>query len=301
MHSVKIFAVLFAVASAETFGFNSESLESLVASQFGRVQVPSNRFQQPSRRISDLPRTYQQPEVRTPPPITYQQPEIRTQPEVRFPVSVRDFSDESSEESSEEEIFRSVSRNVVRVETCQGGRIRDALGNCVEPIVTRKINLYHAPQASARFVAASRVPTPKVNYNYVFLRTNNAVVDNTPVVVPPAQQKTLVYLLNKDAGTHQQEVIEVQGSDDEPEVFVVNYQDGVNQQLPGGIDLRTALSQSQSVAPVIDAGAGVGGRTVGDVTFRDDSDSDSDEDDLFPRINVREETIRSRVYGPPRA
>ena len=41
-----------------------------------------------------------------------------------------------------------------------------------------------------------------------------------------------------------------------PEVFVVNYDEGDNKQLPGGISLQEALSQSLQNARVIDANEG---------------------------------------------
>ena len=100
--------------------------------------------------------------------------------------------------------------------------------------------------------------------NYVFVRTASALNGARPIVVPPPQQKTLVYLLNKRAEVQGQQVIEVPGTPTQPEVYFVNYNDGDNPSLPGGIDLNTALSQSA-----------IGGQVIGG--FGGAASDDSDE------------------------
>jgi hypothetical protein len=76
-----------------------------------------------------------------------------------------------------------------------------------------------------------------------------------------------VYVLSKRPEAIGQQLIEVPGQLEEPEVFFVNYNEGENPVLPGGIDLQTALSQSAGAGRIIDAsgGAGLGGGVVGGV------------------------------------
>jgi len=121
-------------------------------------------------------------------------------------------------------------------------RSRD--GNCVTPQVTRNMYLYRAPTQHVETIPARYVSNPKVHLNYVFVRTQNAVGGSRPVVVPPPKQKTLVYVLNRRPSTAQQEVIEVPSAPTRPELFFVNYDEGDDAQLPGGVSLQEALSQS---------------------------------------------------------
>lgn len=136
-------------------------------------------------------------------------------------------------------------------EACDDGLVRKADGRCVEPIVTRNLFLYNAPAPRITYGPAPYIPDPKVHYNYVFVRTAGAVVGAKPIVVAPPQQKTLVYLLNKRPEEQTQQLIEVPGKPSQPEVYFVNYNDGENPTLPGGIDLETALSQSANAGQVI--------------------------------------------------
>ena len=152
-------------------------------------------------------------------------------------------------------------------EPCAPGLVLKADGNCVTPIVTRNLFLYNAPAARLTTLPASFIPDPKVHYNYVFLRTSDPAEAAKPIVVPAAQQKTLVYLLNKNPEVKEQEVIEVPGTQTEPEVYFVNYSDGENPELPGGIDLATALNQSENE-----------GLLVASDPAEDDDDSSEDSD-----------------------
>lgn len=142
---------------------------------------------------------------------------------------------------------------------CGGGLVRKADGRCVKPIVSRNIFLYNAPRPKVSFGPPPVIPDPKIHYNFVFVRSQDTIVGPKPVVVPPPQQKTLVYVLSKRPEAIGQQLIEVPGQVEEPEVFFVNYNEGENPVLPGGIDLQTALSQSAGAGRVIDASGGLGG------------------------------------------
>merc|ERR1719369_1267859 len=127
---------------------------------------------------------------------------------------------------------------------CNGDEVRNVLGECVLPEISRNIFVYAAPKAVPSGPRQSpALPKPEVHYNFVFVKTADPLEQDDPIIVPPPQQKTLVYVLSKK---------QVQGGDEiiqaphfpapRPEVFYVNYGEGDNPQLPGGVDLQTALS-----------------------------------------------------------
>ena len=141
---------------------------------------------------------------------------------------------------------------------CGPGQIRKGDGTCAQPIVTRNLYLYNAPKQEVTYGPPPYLPDPKVHYNFVFVRTPDPSLGPRPIVAPPPQQKTLVYLLSKRPDAQSQQVIEVPSTPTQPEVFFVNYNDGENAQLPGGIDLQTALSQSAQQGQIISGGGGGG-------------------------------------------
>ena len=120
--------------------------------------------------------------------------------------------------------------------------------------ITKNLFLYSAPAQAVQSGGTRTVANPKVNVNYVFVRTQNSVGGSNSVVVPPPKQKTLVYVLNQRAGAQSQQVIEVPSAPVKPEVFFVNYDQGDDTQLPGGVSLQQALSQSQQQGQVIGGG-----------------------------------------------
>jgi len=142
---------------------------------------------------------------------------------------------------------------------CPSGQARKADGTCAEPMVTRNIYLYAAPPPhKVKVNPAKHMPTPKVHYNFVFVRTPEVNGGMGPVVAPLPKQKTLVYVLSKRPDAQQQQVIEMPMTPTKPEVIFVNYNDGDNQELPGGIDLQTALSQSQHQGRFVDTASSQG-------------------------------------------
>jgi len=152
---------------------------------------------------------------------------------------------------------------------CGNGQIRGSDGGCITPQVTRNLYLYAAPAMRVETLPARNLPNPKVHLNYVFVRTENAVGGSRPVVVPPPKQKTLVYVLNRRPTAAQQEVIEVPAQPTKPELFFVNYDEGDDTQLPGGVSLQQALSQSVQQGQVIRGSGGVGGGSIGGSGFID--------------------------------
>ena len=158
---------------------------------------------------------------------------------------------------------------------CGPGLVRKVDGSCVKPIVNKNIFLYNAPAMKLTYGPPPKIPDPAIDYNYVFIRAPNAVLGPKPVVVPPPQQKTLVYVLSEQPQAQQQPVIEVPSAVTEPEVFFINYNEGENPTLPGGIDLRTALSQSAQSGQIIGGGleqVAVGG-AIGGSGYSDDLSS----------------------------
>lgn len=110
--------------------------------------------------------------------------------------------------------------------------------------MTRNVFAFIAPQENVPVRPPVHIPDPEVDMNIVFVKAPEPQEPAAPLVVPPAQQKTLIYVLNKNP-TLEQEVIEIPANDgEEPEVFFINYTPGENPILPGGIDLQTALSQA---------------------------------------------------------
>ena len=122
--------------------------------------------------------------------------------------------------------------------------------------------MYSAPAQAVEILPPSHIPNPKVHLNYVFVRTQNSVGGSNAVVVPPPKQKTLVYVLNKRPDALNQEVIEVPSAPVKPEVFFVNYDQGDDTQLPGGVSLQQALSQSVQQGQTIQ---GSGGSSLGSI------------------------------------
>jgi len=127
------------------------------------------------------------------------------------------------------------------------------------PEVTRNVYLYAAPQQAPAQVNPASIPARKVHYNFVFVRTANGAGGARPIVAPAPEQKTLVYVLSRRPSAQNQQVIEVPHNPTQPEVFFVNYDnEGDNTQLPGGVTLQQALSQSAQQGQVIQGGSGAG-------------------------------------------
>ncbi|KAL7643531.1 UNVERIFIED_CONTAM: hypothetical protein RMT77_005513 [Armadillidium vulgare] len=142
--------------------------------------------------------------------------------------------------------------------SCGNGQIQGSDGSCAEAEVSRKIFVFQAPeQTSSRQITPTTQPKPKLNYNIVFVRTPEGPEGYEPIVVPPAQQKTLVYVLNKEGEDTGPQIIEMPDIQPHaPEVFYINYREGDNPQLPIGVDLQTALASAITEQGQLLAGGG---------------------------------------------
>ncbi|XP_068219328.1 uncharacterized protein [Palaemon carinicauda] len=152
--------------------------------------------------------------------------------------------------------------------TCSHGQVLHVDGRCVTPQVMRHVYVYNVPEQHRRTGPPPPVPPPKVEHNIVFVRLPERTGDQDPIVVPPPQQKNIVYVLNKGTTEGGQKVITVPPPPkSKPEVYFVNYGDGQNPTLPGGVDLQTALKNAkhQGVSPVIGGGS-KGGITYGGIS-----------------------------------
>jgi len=147
---------------------------------------------------------------------------------------------------------------------CGNGQVRGGDGGCVTPTVTRNIFLYAAPKLTAQVGPRPALPAPKVHYNFVFVRTPTLAGGSRAIVAPAPKQKTLVYVLSKRPGAAETEVLQTDFKPTRPEVFFVNYNQGDNAALPGGVSLQEALSQSVQQGQVINGG-GVGGGVGGGI------------------------------------
>ncbi|XP_063841093.1 uncharacterized protein LOC135089440 [Scylla paramamosain] len=119
-----------------------------------------------------------------------------------------------------------------------GWFLRDAQGAppgvCVHPAPP--------PQAAP---SPAPLPKPEVIQNIVFIRVPEQE-DVDDIVIPPPQQKSVVFVLNKRNPDQGSRVIEVPSPPpSSPDVYFVNFKDGENPTLPGGIDLHTALQNAE--------------------------------------------------------
>lgn len=164
---------------------------------------------------------------------------------------------------------------------CNDGQVLSLDGNCVTPKVHRQVYVFTPPHRPRVTLPRPSLPTPEVITNVVFIRVPEEEDSAEPIVVPPPQEKHVVYVLNKRKPAQAQRVIQVPaGPPSNPEVYFVHYKDGENPQLPGGLDLQTALSKAAHAGGrVIDGGDGFGGGLYGgDSSEGDDFGNDSFDD-----------------------
>ncbi|XP_050725670.1 uncharacterized protein LOC127003272 [Eriocheir sinensis] len=161
---------------------------------------------------------------------------------------------------------------------CGNGQVLHLDGSCVTPKVHRQVFVFTPPHRPREHRPPPSLPTPEVITNIVFIRVPEEEDDVEDIVVPPPRQKNVVYVLNKRKPDDGPRLIEVPaGPPSNPEVYFVNYRDGENPQLPGGLDLQSALNKA----------AHAGGRIIGggdDDSFSiefDDGSFGSDFDDDF--------------------
>ncbi|CAL4183924.1 unnamed protein product, partial [Meganyctiphanes norvegica] len=82
---------------------------------------------------------------------------------------------------------------------CEGDQVLNTDGDCVEAKVSRNIYVFAPPEKPEEEGSdeESTLPTPKLEYNIVFVRAPERDEGSQPIVVPPPQQKTIVYVLSK--------------------------------------------------------------------------------------------------------
>ncbi|XP_037791899.1 secreted protein C-like [Penaeus monodon] len=134
---------------------------------------------------------------------------------------------------------------------CGGGQVRHVDGRCVTPRVNRRVFVYDVP-SSVQTSGPVNIPEPRVETNIVLIRSPEGGLGAQPVVIPPPRQNNVVYVLNKQSSAGPG-VIEVPSSGPTtPEVYFVNYAEGENPTLPGGVDLQSALqAASQGAAQTV--------------------------------------------------
>ncbi|MCL4150055.1 UNVERIFIED_CONTAM: hypothetical protein GTU68_025256, partial [Idotea baltica] len=125
---------------------------------------------------------------------------------------------------------------------CPPKQVVNIDGFCSTPDVSQNVYVYGSPESFRNRGSTPKpdIPNPKIEYNVVVIRSDESEEDDGPIIIPPPEQKTVVLVLKKDKG-NKRKIIEVEAKDENPEVYFVNYKDGENPELPGGIDLRTAL------------------------------------------------------------
>nr|XP_053627697.1 uncharacterized protein LOC128685221 [Cherax quadricarinatus] len=129
---------------------------------------------------------------------------------------------------------------------CKNGEVLNVDGTCAIPKVTQNLFVFTAPQQQQTFGPPPQIPPPTIEHNILFIRAPEQSLGPEPIIVPPPRQQNIVYVLNKKA-TEAQRVIEVPAQPARsPEVFFINYNEGENPTLPGGIDFQTALTCSPS-------------------------------------------------------
>ncbi|XP_063593716.1 uncharacterized protein LOC134770683 [Penaeus indicus] len=136
---------------------------------------------------------------------------------------------------------------------CKEGEILHVDGSCVVPVITRKVFVFNVPQQEPENNSTlPELPPLKVEHNILFVRLPEAGEGPEPIIVPPPKQNNIVYVLNKQ-NEQTQRVIEVPAPPpSEPEIYFVDYKEGENPSLPGGVDLLTALgSASETGGEVI--------------------------------------------------
>ncbi|XP_027239531.2 uncharacterized protein [Penaeus vannamei] len=172
---------------------------------------------------------------------------------------------------------------------CKEGEVLHVDGSCVAPVITRKVFVFNVPQQETeRNSTLPELPPLKVEHNILFVRLPEAGEGPEPIIVPPPRQNNIVYVLNKQ-NEQTQRVIEVPAPPpSEPEIYFVDYEEGENPSLPGGVDLLTALgSASETGGEVIGVieSSSAEDNTVGSSTV-EGLDTGSDSLDAGPGVNL---------------
>ncbi|XP_063841069.1 uncharacterized protein LOC135089432 [Scylla paramamosain] len=134
---------------------------------------------------------------------------------------------------------------------CPQGQVVHADGSCVVPEVTRDLYVFSIPDTPRRpSKPLPTLPPPRVQEHVLFIRAPEGGHAAQPLLVPPPAQKSVVYILREESPDEEPRVIQVPAPPPaRPEVFFVNYEDGENPSLHGGLDLQQVLQTVTSAPP----------------------------------------------------
>merc|ERR1711973_80492 len=155
---------------------------------------------------------------------------------------------------------------------CGAGEIQILDGRCFPATVSRNTYVYESPERQVIYGPPPVVPKGKIRENVLFIRTPEIVGSNEPILLPPTQTKTTLYVLSKNGQQGQRVVQFAEGPQVAPEVFYVHYNDGENPTLPNGQDLQSALAAAgagygSAGGAVLGGAGGVGYGSAGGVSF----------------------------------
>ncbi|KAK8385944.1 hypothetical protein O3P69_010594 [Scylla paramamosain] len=171
---------------------------------------------------------------------------------------------------------------------CPEGHVVHADGSCVVPEVTRDLYVFSIPDTPRRpSKPLPTLPPPRVHEHVLFIRAPEGGHAAQPLLVPPPAQKSVVYILREESPDEDPRVIQAPAPPPaRPEVFFVNYEDGENPSLHGGLDLQQVLQTVTSAPPSLQEPHHVQeapeqqthfqqeGHTGGDLVLEDHSDED---------------------------
>ena len=138
---------------------------------------------------------------------------------------------------------------------CPGDLVLRFDGECIEPKISQKITVFKAPPTVRPKTRLPKIPDPEVDYNVVFVRTPEQSEPPEPIVIPPPEQRNVVYVLTKTKeDSYKRKVVKLPpGEPNPPDVYYVNYKDGETPELPGGIDIKSVISEFDTL-PTEEAG-----------------------------------------------
>ncbi|KAF2365721.1 protein of unknown function DUF243 [Trinorchestia longiramus] len=139
---------------------------------------------------------------------------------------------------------------------CPQGEIKWVDGSCIPPVINKRFFTFQSPQHKRPKSNVQVFNNPNRDFNYVFVRAPEVRFKEQIVVGPPKQQ-SLIYLLSQGNQVVPREVIQLPAQNERPEVYYINYNDpNEDLELPGGINLQTALAQQTHTGQFISSGGG---------------------------------------------
>lgn len=193
-------------------------------------------------------------------------------------------------------------KSTLNLSSCSDGEVRHVDGNCVTPIINRRLFLYVLPEKRPVVVQKQ-----KVERNLIFIRLPGDVQRQEPVILPPAEQQYIVYVLHKQSKQDQQVVHVPAPLPLKPEVFFVSYANGESPTLPGDMKLKRLLNSAfQGGGPVVE-NSGDGGKTGGGLRYKginldiDTGFTDGSSEGDLGEVDILTEDVRSVPNDPQSA